>query len=1617
MKRIAILLFFAVLACVAVGYNLLSSQQGASADPAPVSLDSVDIGKNEGQAGWACSAVYSSEETNHSAADWGISVWNACGGGYGFPSQSGDATARVLWQGQEWDSSGSQVDGTNNPGASVTLTNPSAYQLGTLVVEVLDGTAGSNAFDVIVNGTTVYTYYSSGTAADTWVIHSIDLANPANSSRNPAFSDSSVTTGTGINPCTTDLVVELVAHGPAWTYFYQWGQVAVTYLELFAAEPEAICEADLDKVSLSPVGISNGQDIPVSEDIWFQLEEVLHNIGPNPAVHAWSHTWATPPPGGEVSYHCQGGEIVTINGQVVQDSCPYSHVEVVGWPDVLDVHINVDLPISTPVPLLTDWDIHCLEPSTHTWHFENVVEAKDPLIIDPEPGNNAKYLDLTVDCIGTADVGIVSQQVNAPATVPVSEDVTVTLNKVLHNMGPWGPVDIQIGTVIDSVNIGYDGAANACNAAYSADEDAHAADGWGQEIVPECHGAYGGGSDDGNARVAWHPNELPSSANDTREASVTLTNPGFKLGILRTSVLDGQAGSNSFELRVNGTLVYTYHSDPSTAEFWVIHSIDLVNPGSSSFDVGSGSFTAGTGIDPFTDSLEIEFTVLGDKWSGFDTWGQLAVSWVELLAASPIQVDDLPVSDDVPQQEQLVIHCSEASTHVFPFVNKILKVKDAHVVDPDLGNNTMPGVITVDCIGTANPKIVSQQINAPSQVAVSENVPVTVSKVLHNNGPYGPVEVEVGAVIDSVNIGGRDTANQSDPACNAGYSDDETNHSADGWGQEIVPECHGAYGGGSDDGNARVAWHPNELPSSANDTREASVTLTNPGFQLGILRTSVLDGQAGSNSFELRVNGTLVYTYHSDPSTAEFWVVHSIDLVNPDNSSIDVGNGSFTAGTGIDPFTDSLEIEFTVLGDKWSGFDTWGQLAVSWVQLLAGDTYQEVIPLPTSTEVVVEEHLVIHCSEASTHTFEFVNTILRIKDEHVVDSDLGNNTMPGQITVDCIGTADVKITSVDIPDIASGEVSEDKSVTLGAEVHNNGPYGPVSTHMRLTLNVAPNCTLRVVFPGYPPIPVPSGVPIDAPIPHDLPVSGDLSLSVDLIGHCTVAGQRMFSGRAEIVIDQAHVVDPDPDNNEAYTEASWAVYGESDVKIVTQQFLTPPAEIDVSANVPVTLRKVLHNNGPYAEPVEVTVSKTATAPADCTINPATDEKQVVVPYGVDVTVDETFTIHCSKPSSHTFSVTNVVSEPKDPYVIDPDMGNNGPQTTSLTVKAIGYSDLKVAAQYMADPPAQIPVSQDVVVMLDKVIHNNGPWGPVDASTTTNVTVPTNCTVRPQVHTQQFSNVPVSVDILHHEPFVIHCYELGEYTFTFDDSVAVKEPHVRDPVPDNNDWDGTELTVEAMALADVKITSASLVNPPTKIPLGQDVDVTLRKHIHNNGPWTPVNIAINSTATPPTGCTVVAKNVPNSLSGVPVSVDQVVDEVWTINCTQDTTVKTFVFDSSIGVSTAHVYDPNAANNASKKYLTVSDDPADPQGDMDGDGWTNGAEAVIGTDPADACPDNPGDDAWPPDVNNDASVNILDVLSFKGPISGAYDCRYDLSANGVVNILDVLLYKQVIGMTCTR
>jgi hypothetical protein len=151
---------------------------------------------------------------------------------------------------------------------------------------------------------------------------------------------------------------------------------------------------------------------------------------------------------------------------------------------------------------------------------------------------------------------------------------------------------------------------------------------------------------------------------------------------------------------------------------------------------------------------------------------------------------------------------------------------------------------------------------------------------------------------------------------------------------------------------------------------------------------------------------------------------------------------------------------------------------------------------------------------------------------------------------------------------------------------------------------------------------------------------------------------------------------------------------------------------------------------------------------------------------------------------------------------------------------------------------------------------------------------------------------------------------------------------------------------------------------------------------------VDIAITATATAPTDCTVVRKDVPTSISAVPVSIDQVVNEVWTIKCTKQS-LKTFVFDNSIAVTTPHVSDPYPANNSSHKMLTVTDD-ASPDADADGDGLCDICELEGVTDPLkpDSDGDGVSDGASDPDGEGPIVAGPDNCAMVKNPTQADFD-----------------------------
>ena len=162
-------------------------------------------------------------------------------------------------------------------------------------------------------------------------------------------------------------------------------------------------------------------------------------------------------------------------------------------------------------------------------------------------------------------------------------------------------------------------------------------------------------------------------------------------------------------------------------------------------------------------------------------------------------------------------------------------------------------------------------------------------------------------------------------------------------------------------------------------------------------------------------------------------------------------------------------------------------------------------------------------------------------------------------------------------------------------------------------------------------------------------------------------------------------------------------------------------------------------------------------------------------------------------------------------------------------------------------------------------------------------------------------------------------------------------------------------------------------------------------------------------------------------------------------EDGAIPIAIFDitTTTRIKDPTVVDPDDSNNAVTTRFYVFGDPEDGDGDFvpdlvdncpadhnsgqtdtdgdgdgdacdeddDNDGFSDNVEESVGTDPLSAC----GPNAFPPDFDDNQTVNIVDVLAMK-PVFGSPSARHDLDASGGnIDIVDVLAMKPVFGMSC--
>jgi len=175
-------------------------------------------------------------------------------------------------------------------------------------------------------------------------------------------------------------------------------------------------QADVKMVSHScslPAGATD-----VSRDVSLECAATVHNNGPSGPVDAEVRVDVVAPPDCTVT--------------------PSS----VSVPALLDVSVDETV-------LLPPMALHCAQPSSHQLEYTSTVGVTDPDLVDPDPANNSLGpTALPFVAIGRADVKITSWDV-PPVRLVLSEQVFFRTLKSLHNNGPFGPVDVDVGKTVD----------------------------------------------------------------------------------------------------------------------------------------------------------------------------------------------------------------------------------------------------------------------------------------------------------------------------------------------------------------------------------------------------------------------------------------------------------------------------------------------------------------------------------------------------------------------------------------------------------------------------------------------------------------------------------------------------------------------------------------------------------------------------------------------------------------------------------------------------------------------------------------------------------------------------------------------------------------------------------------------------------------------------------------------------------------------------------------------------------------------------------------------------------------------------------------------------------------
>jgi hypothetical protein len=392
------------------------------------------------------------------------------------------------------------------------------------------------------------------------------------------------------------------------------------------------------------------------------------------------------------------------------------------------------------------------------------------------------------------------------------------------------------------------------------------------------------------------------------------------------------------------------------------------------------------------------------------------------------------------------------------------------------------------------------------------------------------------------------------------------------------------------------------------------------------------------------------------------------------------------------------------------------------------------------------------------------------------------------------------------------DVSVDTVKTLRVGIENQGPFVADLDVVILLTSQAGVCEARLIA-------IPGDVRVEELSGGNILSELDIRLSAmlpgetreivrDYVVHCF--SKSFHDNAIELDVGVAPVLPTGESNalDNAYIQyIDVTSIGVADVKYLG--IVLNPEAVAQNEDAPVTVRSVLHNNGPFG-PVLVDITLMPSLPPDCAISsPATLTASTNVPVSVAVSVDQVVGVSCSETSFHELCWAGSAGV-ESLHVEEPTTSNNSAASCSVH-PVTGTYDLKIASFEVIAPDSAQP-GANFDVMTDAVLHNNGPYASVsNASGSIGFSAPTSCSVDPAVP-QPFgpATLPVSVAIVVSTTWSVNCPDAGGKGFFAAASVAA-EPiaHVTEANGANN---------SAVASGSVQVSLPATPGPGVPLAIG-------------------------------------------------------------------------------------------------------------------------------------------------------------------------------------------------------